>query len=246
MDKWPRTGALMLVGNLSNTYALACQYARQLLSGHHARNTLLLDAGTHPDLKCIVVEQGHFIKVDQLRDLIAFSNGTPQIASQKVAIVYPAQAMNIQAANALLKTLEEPGDDMLIVLVTDKPALLPATIRSRCFTVRCARDIMRTIPDSMPQDIDAIISGKIDASQVAERWIKQQAPKELLDGLWIILSQKTYALAEEGRVIREKSWWLLVDHITEVRRQLEEWPSFNAQLFIENILFKLVGKNYVC
>lgn len=245
MDKWPRSGALMLVGNLSHTYELAYRYAVQLLHSNNKRDALL-DAGTHPDFKCIIVEQGQVIKVDQLRDLITFSYGKPQIASQKVAIIYPAQAMNLQAANALLKTLEEPAEDMLIILVSDQPTLLPATVRSRCFTVRCGRSITHQIPDSIYQDLEVVVKAKVDPSHIAERWVKQQAPKELLCWLFVILSQQACMLAQDGRVIREKSWWSLLDDITEARRQLEECPSFNAQLLIENILFNYVGKTHVC
>jgi DNA polymerase-3 subunit delta' len=54
----------------------------------------------------------------------------------KVAVLKPADALNINAANGLLKTLEEPTDNTVLVLVSGQPARLPATIRSRCQEVR--------------------------------------------------------------------------------------------------------------
>lgn len=72
------------------------------------------------------------ISVDQVRELSERLSTTPQYGTAKVAIIEPADAMNEAAANALLKTLEEPVPGRYLWLVTDNPARLPATIRSRC------------------------------------------------------------------------------------------------------------------
>jgi DNA polymerase-3 subunit delta' len=73
-----------------------------------------------------------FIKVDQAREFVAFMEVTAQLGGYRVAIITPAHLLNVQAANALLKTLEEPGSQTLILLVTAQPLSLSATIRSRC------------------------------------------------------------------------------------------------------------------
>ena len=72
------------------------------------------------------------IVVDQMRDLGHWFSLTPQMGAAQVAMITPADAMNANAANALLKTLEEPSRDRYLLLVTDRPGRLPATIRSRC------------------------------------------------------------------------------------------------------------------
>jgi DNA polymerase-3 subunit delta' len=93
----------------------------------------LLAAGNHPDL--IVIrpqENSKTIKVDEIRTFVAAVTMTPQIAARRAVIIEPAQAMNRSAANSLLKTLEEPNPENYIVLVSDAPWELPATIRSRC------------------------------------------------------------------------------------------------------------------
>ena len=72
------------------------------------------------------------IPVDQVRELSARLSTTPQYGSAKVAIIDPADDMNDAAANALLKTLEEPVPGRYLWLVCANPARLPATIRSRC------------------------------------------------------------------------------------------------------------------
>ena len=90
-------------------------------------------SGSHPDLYRLVPEgAAQIVKVDQIRALVSSMSRTPQISACKVALIYPAHRMNNNAANALLKLLEEPPGESLIILGTERPQLLPATIRSRC------------------------------------------------------------------------------------------------------------------
>jgi DNA polymerase-3 subunit delta' len=121
----------------------------------------LFDAGTHPDFHVLTTEvesengrlpilseysnryldskerekktkYSRVIGVDQVRELIERFSTHAHISKSKVALVLPADCMNISAANALLKLLEEPPAGSVIVLATANPAHLPATIRSRC------------------------------------------------------------------------------------------------------------------
>lgn len=96
-----------------------------------------LQAGTHPDLLRLAPEEkGKAIKVDQIRSLCTELAMTSHAGGHKVAIIEPADAMNTNAANSLLKTLEEPTDNTLLILLTAFPGKLPATIRSRCQQLR--------------------------------------------------------------------------------------------------------------
>lgn len=93
-------------------------------------------AGTHPDLyRLQPSEPGKAIGVDQVRALGEFLYLRPHIAARKVVLLSPAQAMNMNAANSLLKLLEEPPADSHFILVSSQPARLPVTIRSRCVQV---------------------------------------------------------------------------------------------------------------
>ena len=93
----------------------------------------------HPDVRVIGIGTGdedgaarRDIRIEQVRELESFLNLTPYEGARKVVIVDGAELMNIPAANALLKTLEEPpADSMLLLLTANEDALLP-TIRSRC------------------------------------------------------------------------------------------------------------------
>ena len=97
----------------------------------------LVLAGTHPDLHVIQPEEhGRMIKIDAIRALTAKSVLAAQDGGYRVFIIDPADMMNRAAANALLKTLEEPAKRSILVLVSSHPDRLPATIRSRCQIVR--------------------------------------------------------------------------------------------------------------
>lgn len=93
----------------------------------------LLASGTHPDLFVTeVLDDKQGIGVDQVRDLIERLQLTAALGSNRVGMIVQADAMNRNAANALLKTLEEPPPGAWLILLSEQPARLPATIRSRC------------------------------------------------------------------------------------------------------------------
>ena len=93
----------------------------------------------HPDFRWIAPDGG-LIKVDSIRALADFVLGTPQIAAVKVAVIEHAHRMNINAQNALLKTLEEPPGPMYLILGSDSAGSLMATVRSRCQTFAVPRN----------------------------------------------------------------------------------------------------------
>ena len=111
-------------------------------------------AGVHPDFRQLepeaqsestdatgeTADQGkpsdkkasQYITVAQVRELADFMNLTTHRNGLRVILVHPAEAMNIHAANALLKTLEEPPPGSLFILVSHQPQRLLPTVRSRC------------------------------------------------------------------------------------------------------------------
>ncbi len=90
-------------------------------------------AATHPDLRVVSLQEKKTeIAVDQVRETTEFLSLTSQRGRAKVALIEPADRMNIHAANALLKTLEEPSVGSHLILVTSAQGAIPATVRSRC------------------------------------------------------------------------------------------------------------------
>jgi DNA polymerase-3 subunit delta' len=93
----------------------------------------LLKAETHPDLLQVeVAEKSNIITIDQIREFIQYCTLTSNYGGYQIAILNPAEAMNNNAANSLLKLLEEPPAKTLIMLISHQPMALNATIRSRC------------------------------------------------------------------------------------------------------------------
>jgi DNA polymerase-3 subunit delta' len=96
-------------------------------------------SGSHGDFRWLQPEgKSRVIKIEQIRKVMEFSNRTAGFGLRKVMVIAPAEGMNINAANALLKLLEEPAANTYIILVCHRLQGLPATIRSRCQLLRLA------------------------------------------------------------------------------------------------------------
>lgn len=113
-------------------YSLLCEAATDQACGECKACRMLVN-DTHGDFKVLQpLEGSRQIKIDQVRELLNFTAKTSSSGGYRIVIVHPADAMNNSAANSLLKTLEEPGEKTLIILVSDSVAGLMPTIRSRC------------------------------------------------------------------------------------------------------------------
>lgn len=94
----------------------------------------LTRAGTHPDIRRYTPEKSRMIRIDQIRALSAFAVASPQVARRKIALIDRADQLNLNSANALLKTLEEPVSDLVLILLQESGRPILPTIRSRCQT----------------------------------------------------------------------------------------------------------------
>jgi len=159
----------------------------------------LISAQSHPDLLVLerLVEGGKVkksISVDQSRELPEFFSKSPSQAQHRVAIIDAADDLNINAANALLKVLEEPPERGVLFLVTHAPGRLLATIRSRCrrlsfpiWTPDRLETLVRNRTGAEPEDAAhaaamaggspgaalALASGAtFEMDQLARRWVE--------------------------------------------------------------------------
>ncbi|WP_460227753.1 DNA polymerase III subunit delta' [Aurantivibrio infirmus] len=143
--------------------ALLCKDKSQTIACGNCKSCLLFQSDTHPDFLLLEPEgTSKAIKVDQIRDVVNLIGKTAQQGGYKCVVIHPAEAMNNNAYNALLKSLEEPQGDAYIILVSASPSRLPATVRSRC------QNINFTKPDE----------------SIALKWLQSQIegdPKALLD-----------------------------------------------------------------
>lgn len=105
----------------------------------HCQGCHWFTQATHPDFRLIEPEvdeetgkQRSEIRIEQVRDLVDFFALTAHQRGWRIAVIAPAERLNIAAANGLLKTLEEPPPHSLLILISHHPRRLPATVRSRC------------------------------------------------------------------------------------------------------------------
>jgi len=121
---------------LAETLARALLCREPTESGHacgSCRDCRLFEAGTHPDFHRIAPEEESTqIRIEAIRGLLDDSTLVVGEARARVFLIDPAHAMGRAAANALLKTLEEPPAGIHLLLVSSHPERLPVTIRSRC------------------------------------------------------------------------------------------------------------------
>lgn len=115
----------------------ARELAGHLLGGEAGNAHARVVSGNHPDLHlCTVPDDRVEIPVDAVRELIDLLQRSPVEGGCRVAIVDPADQLNEQGQNALLKTLEEPGEDAFLLLVARRPEGLLETVRSRSGRIR--------------------------------------------------------------------------------------------------------------
>ncbi len=114
---------------------VARRFAALLLAGDDERGRRRALAGNHPDLILVEPDGRSAITVDQVRHTVSQASLAPMEGQRKVFLFEDGGMMNDEAANALLKTLEEPTRSTIFVIVTESEHDLPDTIASRCRTI---------------------------------------------------------------------------------------------------------------
>ncbi|TWC39017.1 DNA polymerase III delta prime subunit [Pseudomonas sp. SJZ079] len=162
----------------------------------------LLAAGTHPDNFILQPEEPDKpIKVDQVRELVSFVVQTAQLGGRKVVLVEPAEAMNLNAANALLKSLEEPSGDTVLLLVSHQPSRLLPTVRSRCVQQACPLPtaamslawLAEALPDSTEEERGELLylaaGSPLAAVRMQAQGVRQQRT-QVVEGVKKLLKQQ--------------------------------------------------------
>src|SRR4030067_363243 len=166
-----------------------------------------IDSGVHPDLLVISPEGGQ-IRIEEIRSINDTLSLKPFEGRWKVVVVNEASTMNPYAANAFLKTLEEPPKDSLIILVSSNPERLPDTIRSRCSRVNFT-----------PLSYDA-------CKEVIEKFISQESKNSNDSRLATLarLSMGRPGLAVSADLLDEREWFLrLLQEMMKAEK--EGWTS---------------------
>ncbi|MEN8260929.1 MAG: DNA polymerase III subunit delta' [Pseudomonadota bacterium] len=126
-------GKTLLVRQFANTLLCTGSRTKEGLACGRCSACTLFRAGTHPDFSVVAPKQADKgIAIDAIRELSAALALRAQYGGHRVVIISPAHRMTAAAANSLLKTLEEPVERTVIVLISHSPYIMPATILSRC------------------------------------------------------------------------------------------------------------------
>ena len=217
----------------------------------------------HPDLHWIKPHQnGHAIKVDQIRELLDFAHQTPQISSFQCVIMESADSMNEFAANALLKLLEEPIAHFYFILHATHSSFLLPTIRSRCWLVSLHNEVKNQHTEAEEQLLSQLDEVAIAILEYVEYRRDLASLLKLLDAyalddvLWLLQNIcqdliKKYTFIQYNECSPEsfktliatpiQFWWKFWDAIIEFRKQIRKQSSLQAQLVLSRLFLILHG-----
>ena len=185
-----------------------------------------VDAGTHPDVLIVAPEERQ-IRIEEVRAIEEALSFRPFEGRRKVVIVDDADTMNQAAANAFLKTLEEPPEDSLIILIASRPDRLPSTIRSRCSKIA-----FHTLSlDSCRK----ILDGRLAADEI------EQAAR---------LSMGRPGLALSADIKEDQGWFIgLLDSMLRAekdgwasREEIEKWFDLALTFMRDLVVLKETGR----
>lgn len=247
--------------------ALLCEQASQ--QGEPCDNCQacrLTQSRVHPNLFWVEPEKaGTPIKIDQIRHVTDFINQTSMQQGYRTVIIHPADHMNVQAANALLKSLEEPAPGVILMLVCDQVGRLPATILSRCHRLNFPaidenerlqllneqagrNDLFQALQQLTEGKADPISTAALlqhgDAGEIIEHflsWVVDIMRLQLNGGEEGVIN-KDYLpqLAQLKQSTQLKHNVTLMDHLQQLRVDIERGIHFNKQLLLESLFVKWV------
>jgi DNA polymerase-3 subunit delta' len=184
-----------------------------------------ITSGNHPDVVLVAPEERQ-IRIEEIRMIDEALSFRPFEGRKKVVIVDDAETMNIPAANAFLKTLEEPPKESVIILVSSRPDLLLPTIRSRCSRVNfsplspeaCRRVLVGKIPEENLDSVARLSMGRPGRALSAD-----------------LLEEKQWFFGLLGSMMNaEKDGWAS-------REDMELWFDYSLALLRDMAVLKITG-----
>jgi len=174
----------------------------------------LFASSSHPDLKLVSLQEGKKdINIEQIRELMDFLHLSQSISPKRVVVIETAERMNANAANSLLKSLEEPAADTVMILLTSNPKKLLPTIRSRC----------------------QLLSFPLPDKELSKQWLMQQQLTNDVETLLAVasgkpllavqyddeerLSQRVRLINDIGRLLTGQRSWVEI---------AKDWQSHSA------------------
>lgn len=206
-----------------------------------------IDKGIHPDFLLISPDSGQ-IRIEEIRAIDDALSLKAFEGRYKIVIVDDADTMNQYAANAFLKTLEEPPEDTLLVLISSNPDHLPDTIKSRCsrlnFTPLSDEACAKVIEKVVRQQASVNAQGKKKKDDPS---ITSGPPDPQTVSLLVRLSMGRPGYAVSGGLLEEREWFfgLLKGMLNaekdgwSSREEMERWFDFILLLLRDMTIFKI-------
>ena len=223
---------------------LALVFARRLLDGTADQSPAQLSAeeflsgmqhrheskNHHPDLHWLYPEDGRStIGVEQVREVCSALELHSYSGSAKVVIIEPAEALTTSAANALLKTLEEPTSGSFLLLVSHRAGLLPATVRSRCQQLRLQPPTAAVLQNWLPE---ADTAQRLALTPL--EWLGEHAEGEGTAASQQRAGQLASVIAERGNPLEVADEWAKGDADHILAWLIRTLHSLIRRRFIEN------------
>lgn len=199
-----------------------------------------IEKNRHPDVKIISVTDGKKeISIEQIRELRRYLSLFPHSSSYKIAIIDSAETMDDEAANALLKTLEEPRGNAVLILIASIVSALPETILSRCEEIKFRTSSLDKISKDLikKEYIDILQRSLNDIFKYIEK-IPKESPEalNLLDSwlFWfrdlLVKNKKTkYSQGQLVEIIRK----------IQKTKDLISNTNINQRLALENLVLEI-------
>ena len=232
-------GEIDFVQNLAKF--LLCSNVKQgaLEACEKCKSCQLFNAQVHPDYFLVSPEEkSKVITVDQIRQLSHALTHTAQLNYYQIAVIAPAHAMNIAAANALLKTLEEPPGPVIIILISNKPHILPRTIYSRCQVINLSLGISPPIVVENKKLHDLLLSNSYDPVSLAKLCLDFDLELVINTLLNIVMNRIESNLEN---LPSNQKYFDDYDRLIEIKRLMDNNINFNAQAMLENLFLNVVG-----
>jgi DNA polymerase-3 subunit delta' len=175
-----------------------------------------IDSGIHPDF-LLISPEGGLIRIEEIRAIDDLLSLKAFEAVYKVVVVDDADMMNQSAANAFLKTLEEPPENSLIILISSNPDRLPDTIRSRCSRINFTPLALEACEEIIEKVLSRQSEDKIQGSGRREQAKKRRSEKGLKTAvlpdprtlsLLVRLSMGRPGNVIAGDLIEEREWFM--------------------------------------
>ena len=234
------------------------------------KSCLLQRSNTYPD-HLLIESGGKSIGVDQVRQASRFFEKTAQIGHCKTSLITAAHNMTISAANALLKTLEEPNPDNYIVLLTSELETLLPTIISRCFIIDIRPPVGEALLAELKQSgsdpfvnlsqlkelSDSSINEKyqnfescfctflqkkpINRSEVLNLLNDNTDSVRWLEKVMVKLMRQQYNWLEGDNLLNEKVIWAIYQLVLSAIKQLKLLMQANKQFIFEKLLVDIAA-----